>query len=181
VTTSGHPLRLVFDTTCLSHFARADRLDVLADVLAGAESFVPQVVREEVREGSNDYPELAQVLDAEWLRVVTLDTLDRLRRFTIWAGRVGAGTRNLGEAGVLAVAEEFGAVALIDDRDATLVGRSHDLTVHGTIWLLASACRDGKLSDVAASNLVDLLAATAMRLPCTGADFPRFARAHGLL
>ncbi|MFD0743645.1 hypothetical protein ACFQ1L_18880 [Phytohabitans flavus] len=171
----------MFDTTCLSHFARADRLDVLGDLLAGDDSFVPHVVREEIREGIRAHPELAQVLTIEWLRIVPLDNLDRLRAFTIWTGRVGAGRRNLGEASVLAVAEELGAVALIDDRDATRVGRAHGIAVHGTIWLLARACRDGKLTEVGASNLVDALSGTGMRLPCTGADFPRFGRVHGLL
>jgi predicted nucleic acid-binding protein len=181
VTVSAATLRLVFDTTCLSHFARADRLDVLGDLLAGTESLLPHVVREEIRAGSNDFPELARILDVEWLQVVALDNLDRLRRFTIWTGRVGAGTRNLGEASVLAVAEEFGAVALIDERDATQVGRSYGIDVHGTIWLLSGLCRDGKLTKVAAGNLLDDLAATGMRLPCTGADFPRYATANGLL
>jgi predicted nucleic acid-binding protein len=141
----------------------------------------PHVVREEIRDGGTAYPELTRVLDVEWLRVVALDTLDRLRRFTLWTSRVGAGSRDLGEASVLAVAEELGAVALIDERDATRIGRAHGVNVHGTIWLLAGACRDGKLTEVGASNLVDTLAATGMRLPCTGADFPRYARANGLL
>ncbi|HTF07193.1 MAG TPA: hypothetical protein VK659_03385 [Asanoa sp.] len=126
------------------------------------------------------HPELNQVLNVEWLRVVPLDTLDRLRRFTIWTGRIGAGARNLGEASVLALAEELDAVALIDERDATRVGRAHRLAVHGTVWLLARACADGKLTDVGASNLLDALAATGMRLPCTCADFPRYASDSGL-
>jgi predicted nucleic acid-binding protein len=181
VTAADGVSRLVFDTTCLSHFARADRLDVLGDLLAGVESFVPHVVRAEIRDGSVAYPELTQVLSLEWLRVVPLDTLDRLRRFTLWVSRIGAGTRDLGEASALAIAEEFGAVALIDERDATRVGRTHGVDVHGTIWLLARACRDGKLTEVASSNLVENLAVTGMRLPCTGSDFPRYASANGLL
>lgn len=168
MTASTSGLRLVFDTTCLSHFARADRLDVLGDLLAGVESYVPHVVREEIREGSAARPALAQILQVEWLRVVALDNLDRLRRFALWGSRVGAGRRNLGEASVLAVAEELGIVALIDDRDATRVGRSYGVNVHGTVRLLAGLCHDGKLSEAAASNLVDNLVCTGMRLPCTG-------------
>lgn len=181
MTSSVGARRLVFDTTGLSHFTRADRLDVLGDLVAGTESLVTQVVREEIRDGGNDYPELAQILEVEWLRVVALDSLDRLRRFALWTGRIGAGTRDLGEASVLAVAEELGGTAVIDDQRAARVGRAHGVEVHGTIWLLAGACRDGKLTEVAASNLVDNLAATRMRLPCTGADFLRYAKANGLL
>lgn len=171
---------LVFDTTCLSYFARADRLDVLGDLLAGVETSVPHVVREEIRGGIGDHPTLSHVLDVEWLRVVPLDTLDRIRRFAVWTGRVGAGARNLGEASVLAIAEEFNAVAIVDERDATRVGRAYGIAVHGTLWLLGRACGEGKLTEVAASNVVDALATAGMRLPCTGGDFPRFARAHGL-
>jgi predicted nucleic acid-binding protein len=121
------------------------------------------------------------VLEVEWLRVVALDNLDRLKRFALWTRRVGSGARDLGEASVLAAAEELDAIAVIDERDATQVGRSYGVKVHGTIWLLAGSCRDGKLSEVAASNLLDALAVTGMRLPCTGADFPRYAGAAGLL
>jgi predicted nucleic acid-binding protein len=173
--------QLIFDTTCLSHFARSDRLDVLGDLLLTDESFIPQVVREEIREGAASYPLLTQILQLEWLRVVNLDGLDRLQSFVLWSSRVGAGQRNLGEAGVLAIAEEMGAVAVIDDRDATRVGRRYGVEVHGTLWLLAVACRDGKLTETAASNLVDSLVTSGMRLPCRGTDFGAYARSQGLL
>lgn len=171
---------LVFDTTCLSYFARADRLDVLGDLLVGAETHVPHVVREEIRDGIGAHPPLAAILDVERLRVFPLDTIDRLRRFTQRTRRVGAGARDLGEASVLAAAEELSGIALIDDRDATRVGRAYGVNVHGTLWLLGCACRDGKLTEVGAGNLIDALADTGMRLPCAGADFPRFGRAHHL-
>lgn len=171
---------LVFDATCLSHFARSDRLDVLADLLIGTDSFLPHVVREEIRDGTSLYPELDGILNAPWLQVFALDTLERLRRFTLWSHRLGSGQRDLGEASVLAAAEELSAVALIDERSATQVARAHGMHVHGSIWLLATACRDGKLTAFAASNIIDSLTASGMRLPCTGAEFPRYADAHNL-
>ncbi|MBN1172843.1 MAG: hypothetical protein JXA67_11765 [Micromonosporaceae bacterium] len=58
MTSSPVAPHLVFDTTCLSHFARADRLDVLADLLAGGQSLVPDVVREEIRAGSVNWHSL---------------------------------------------------------------------------------------------------------------------------
>ncbi|WP_410007749.1 hypothetical protein [Planotetraspora sp. A-T 1434] len=48
------------------------------------------------------------------------------------------------------------------------------------MWLLAMACRAGKLSEVGAGNIIDALKATGMRLPCSGATFGPFARRHGL-
>ena len=82
--------------------------------------------------------------------------------------RIGAGQRDLGEASVFAVAELCGGTAITDDQSATRVARKFGLAVHGTIWLLARACRAGKLTVAAAGNLVDIARGTGMRLPCTG-------------
>jgi predicted nucleic acid-binding protein len=84
-------------------------------------------------------------------------------------------------ASVFAAAEQLGATAITDDRKAAKVGRFYRLDVHGTIWLLAGACREGKLVPAAAGSLIDALRATGHRLPCTGAGFPGYARQHGLL
>ena len=107
--------------------------------------------------------------------------VDEIRLFAIWPGRLGSGERDLGEASVFAAAELRSATAITDDPGPVRVARTHGLDAHGTIWLLAGACRDGKLSEAAAGNLVDALRATGLRLPCTGAEFPRYARQHGLL
>jgi hypothetical protein len=74
---------------------------------------------------------------------------------------------------VFALAELRSATAITDDQEAVRVARFHGLDVHGTIWLLAGACRDGKLSQPAAVNLIDALRATGLRLPCTGARISR--------
>jgi len=49
---------LVFDATCLSHFARAERLDVLRDLLVDKECWTTRVVLEEVRHGVTAHPSL---------------------------------------------------------------------------------------------------------------------------
>lgn len=94
-----------------------------------------------------------------------------------WARQ--AATR--GEASVFAAAEQQGATAITDDRRAAQVGRFHGLDVHGSIWLLAGACRDGKLTLGGTGALIDALRATGHRLPCTGAGFAGYARQYGLL
>jgi len=171
----------VIDAMCLSHFVRAERLDVLRDLLVDKECWTTQVVLEELRQGTAAHPALRDVVVADWLKVARLDTLDEIRLFTIWAGRLGSGERDLGEASVFAAAELRSATAITDDPGPVRVARTHGLDAHGTIWLLAGACRDGKLSEAAAGNLVDALRATGLRLPCTGAEFPSYARQHGLL
>jgi hypothetical protein len=137
---------LVFDATCLSHFARADRLDVLRGLLS-AEFHTPAI----------------SIRFAEWVR------------------RIGAEDRDFGEASVFAIAEQWDGVAITDDRRAVAVARATGLEVHGTIWLLARACRDGKISEPGAGGLIDALRGTGHRLPCTGTEFSTFARRYKLL
>jgi predicted nucleic acid-binding protein len=171
----------VLDAMCLSHFARAERLDVLRDLLVDKECWTTQVVLEEVRRGVAAYPGLNDVLSADWLKIAQLDTLDEIGLFVRWARRIGSDERDLGEASVFAAAELRSATAITDDPEPVRAARTYGLDAHGTIWLLAGACRDGKLSEHAAGNLVDALRATGMRLPCTGAEFPGYVRQRGLL
>jgi len=171
----------VLDAMCLSHFGRAERLDVLRGLLVDKECWTTQVVLEELNQGADAHPVLRDVLAGDWLKVAQLDTLDEIRLFAKWAGRLGSGERDLGEASVFAAAELRAATAITDDQGAVRVARTYGLDVHGTIWLLAGTCRDGKLSEPAARNLVDALRATGLRLPCTGGEFPTYARQHGLL
>jgi len=107
----------VFDAMGLSHFARAERLDVLRDLLVDKECWTTQVVLEEVRKGVTTYPALRAVLAADWIKVARLDTLDEIRLFALWARRLGSGERDLGEASVFAAAELRSATAITDDQD----------------------------------------------------------------
>ena len=166
---------------CLSHFARADRLDVLHDLLVERQCWTTTVVRSELAAGAKHHPKLEHALALDWIRVASLEALDELSCFVKWANRLGSMDKDLGEASVLASAEMRDGTAITDDRDATKVARRYGAEVHGTVWLLASACRDGKLTPVAAGNLIDVLRAEDARLPCTGNEFPAFAARHGLL
>lgn len=171
---------VVLDTTCLSHFARAERLDVLRDLLIGRDCWTTGVVLDELNRGVIAYPMLAEVAGQDWLDVARLDSPDEIMLFATWVRRIGSGERGLGEASVFTVAELHGAIAISDDRNAVRVARAYGVSVHGTIWVLAAACQSGKLSEHAAGNLVEALRSTGHRLPCTGAEFPEYVRRHGL-
>ena len=99
----------VLDATCLSHFARAERLDVLRDLLVDKECWTTRVVLEELDKGVAEYPALQGVRAGDWLKVAELDTLDEVQLFASWVGRTGSGERDLGEASVFATAELHGA------------------------------------------------------------------------
>ncbi|WP_061294975.1 hypothetical protein [Herbidospora cretacea] len=175
------PTPLVFDAPCLNHFALADRFDVLRDLMVGTECMTTEIVRAEIRDGLPDRPLLRSVLDADWLGVVTISSRKAFEDFVEWTRRIGSTQRDRGEASVFAAAERAGAISIIDDADAKKVGIAHGLRTHGTVWLLAMACREGKLTEVSAGNIIDALIATGMRLPCSGSSFGEFARRHGLL
>jgi predicted nucleic acid-binding protein len=172
---------LVLDATCLSHFARADRLDVLRDLLVGRRCWTTEIVLAELSRGLVDYPMLRHVSEQEWLLIAGLDSIAEIRLYDTWRRRVGSTERDQGEASVFAAAEQRAATAITDDRRAAQVGRFHGLDVHGTVWLLAGACRQGKLPLGGTGALIDALRATGHRLPCTGAGFASYARQHGLL
>jgi predicted nucleic acid-binding protein len=166
---------------CLNHFARVDRLDVLRDLLIGDECWTTYVVLGELRRGVPTHPDLQAAIELEWVRSARLESVAELECFAKWADRIGAGERNLGEASVFAVAELCHGTAITDDQPATRVARRCGLEVHGTVWLLARACRNGKLTVTAAGNLIDMLRATDMRLPFTGPEFESWVRQRGLL
>ncbi|MGV9765687.1 hypothetical protein [Micromonospora tulbaghiae] len=172
---------LVFDTTVLHHFALADRLDVLANVVADSSCATTPIVLDELRSGTERHPMLNSALGLDWMRVIGLDDVAEIRCFAAWVRRTGAGARHMGEASVFAAAEIHGGTAVTDDRDATRVARAYGLSVHGTIWLLATACSAGRMTEVGAGAIIDALRRTGHRLPCTGTEFPAFARRHGLL
>ncbi|MEU8416671.1 hypothetical protein AB0C24_28090 [Amycolatopsis japonica] len=87
------PRPLVLDAMCLNHFARADRLDVLRDLLVSDECRTTYVVIEELRAGSVTHPALQAALELEWIKVRRLDTIRELECFVKWAGRIGASER----------------------------------------------------------------------------------------
>ena len=71
----------VLDAMCLIHFGRAERLDVLRDLLVGKECWTTQVVLEELSQGVAAHPELTNVDTGDWLNVAQLDTLDEISAF----------------------------------------------------------------------------------------------------
>jgi hypothetical protein len=165
----------------LSAFAEAEYLDVLGSYLSEENCYATDVVRDEIRVGSLTRPELAAVERAEWLNRGELNTDAELLVFARWATLIGSGTHDLGEASVFAYAETHGSISVIDDQPATKVARAHGLDVHGSLWLIGGFCRSGKLTEYAASRMIDGLRDVGARLPCTGNEFPTWARRHELL
>jgi predicted nucleic acid-binding protein len=137
---------LVFDTGPLSHFAEAGWLKIL-EVLAGdREVLVPEVVFDEIKTATHAYPFLGQVRDAGWIKVDRSDDVEFLVVYARYTSRLASGTKNLGECGVLALAEVRGHTAVVDDRVAREVGEEQGVQITGTLALMCDGIRQGLLT-----------------------------------
>lgn len=170
---------LVFDTGPLSHFAEAGWLKIL-EVLAGdREVLVPEVVSEEIKTATHAYPFLGQVLDSAWIKVDRSNDVEFLVVHARYASRMASGTKNLGECGVLALAEVRGHTAVVDDRVAREAGHEHGVQVTGTLPLMCDAIRQGLLTVPLVSKIADDLLATDYRLPVQPGFFESWAQEQG--
>jgi predicted nucleic acid-binding protein len=173
---------LIFDNTPLSHFARARALHVLEAITVGFRRIVPGQVVHEIVNGVTLHPALAAAINLPWVEIVELADIEDVIAFARYKAELGGGTeRNNGEAAVLAWASRHGGTVVIDERAGTRAARRDHIEVHGTLWLVANALRDGKLIEAAAVRIIDQLADTDMALPTDGAGFLAWAREAGLL
>lgn len=171
---------LVFDTSPLSHFARAGRLDTLRQITSGYRCTVTKAVLDEIAAGARDYPELGSA-DLGWLQIVPVDSLAAMRLLFDYARVLGSGSRDIGEATTLAFAELNSAIAVIDEVAAKKVGTERGVAVHGTLWLVAEAFKATLLDESQTVALVNQLQAAEAWFPCDGAEFFTWARENGQL
>ena len=161
---------LVFDSTALSHFARAGRLTDLETITAGDERVVPVEVLAELSRGIAKYPDLGAIGGKDWLKTVELDDLPELVAFARYKGELGGGPeRNNGEAAVLAWVTANDGVAIIDEKAATYIGDENGIAVHGSIWLTIRAFKAKVIDRATAEGIVSDLMGTGMRLPVSDA------------
>ncbi len=173
---------VALDTSVLSWFARAGRLDVLERLLVGMKAVTTSEVLDEIRNGIPDFPPLAPVLELPWLMEVRLSGLRAMGVFAEYCRRLGSGTNgNVGEATVLAWAEINDAVALLDEKAGRQAARARQIRYKGSLWLLGHGINTGLLSMAQASQLVDELRGAGAYLPCDGTTFREWAQEHGLL
>lgn len=160
---TDEPRVYVLDTGPLSHFSQS-------------------VVHAELRNGAARNVHLRAVLEADWIQVVPLDTSERLAAFAYYEQRlVGPNGRNVGECGVLALAETTPhAVAVVDDRVAANAARGRKVVIRRTLGLLCDAIRQGLLTVPLVSALADDLLRDSYRLPFGPGGFARWAEEQGL-
>lgn len=159
---------LVFDTTALSHFARAGRIDELQITVAADEPVLLAEVAAELARGIPGYPSLGNAAAGGWLNQAELQELPELAAFARYKGELGGGPeRNNGEAAVLAWVTVNGGIAIIDEVVARSIGNRERLQVHGSLWLLIRSFKARVLDRATLEAIVDDLIGTGMRLPVT--------------
>lgn len=172
---------LVFDTGPLSTFAEAGWLKILQAIAGDRGVLMPEVVQAEINSSIVTYPFLHQVLQADWIKVDRTESDELFKAFAWYHTRLTSGGKNLGECGVLALAEVHGATAIIDDRVARTAGKERGVRLSGTLALLCEGIRQGMLTVPLVSKIADDLLATKYRLPFGPGDFEAWARVNGLV
>jgi predicted nucleic acid-binding protein len=175
-------INLVFDTTALSHFARAGRTDELQIAVADDKPVLLAEVAAELARGIPSYPSIGSAAGG-WLKQEELQELPELAAFARYKGQHGGGPeRNNGEAAVLAWISVNGGVAIIDEVAARAIGNRERLQVHGSMWLLIRSFKARALDRATVEAIVDDLIGTGMRLPVsTGAALFAWAYEAGIL
>jgi predicted nucleic acid-binding protein len=172
---------LVFDTGPLSHFAKQSWLGALKAVVGERRALIPDVVVQELKQGTVHDRRLEAVLEAEWIDHHTLRSDDEIAAFARFAALLVKGSRNRGEAGVLALASVVGGVAVVDDGAARKAADDHGVPKLPTLALLCEAIRSGLLTIGLVSALADDLIASEYRLPFGPGEFEMWAEAKNLL
>jgi predicted nucleic acid-binding protein len=173
-------MKLVFDSSVLSCFARADLLDLLEQLTRKHERLVPRAVLGEIKNGVAKYPQLEAIEECTWLKVVAVDSLEELVAFAEYARRLDAGLRNIGESSVLAWAEVHGGVALIDDQDAVQCAKERSVRVSRTLAIVATGLATKLLDEARAADVVQaLIERGGARFPCDGSGFVTWVRTSG--
>lgn len=175
---------LGLDSSVLSAFARASRLDVLDRLTAGRRRVVTEAILGELDRGRAEHAALADVRALPWLEVVRTGSPAELAVFDEYIRILGSVDRNIGEASLLAWAEATsGAAVVMDDDDAvTAARRRKKVVVLRTLTLVCNGLHRRLLTIDAARALVDdLVTAGGARLPCDGSTFVQWAERNGLL
>jgi len=94
---------------------------------------------------------------------------------------LASGKKNLGECGVLALAEVRGHLAVLDDRVARTVGEENGVRIVGTLSLLCEGVRAGLLTVPLVSTIADDLLSTDYRLPIAIGGFEAWAVQQDLI
>ena len=139
---------LIADTTVISNFAHANRLDLLRDI--GNTCTTVEVMNE--LQAAKRREVLHIDFSDHFIEILRMDK-DELDTFTRLSSKFGRG-----EASCLAIALHRKASILTDDLDARRFAQQGSISVSGTIGILVKAIDRGQLSREHGNHLLHLIA-----------------------
>ena len=162
----------VFDTTVLSNFAAAGRLDLLEKRYRGV-AFTTIEVSDELRKGLKaGYAYLEPVLQRietsdpdAWIDILVPQAAEERRLRAEFDDYLGAG-----EASCLALAISRGLTLVTDDLAARRLARERHVFVTGTLGILIALVRSGALSLAEANALLASMIQRRYRSPVNRLD-----------
>jgi len=175
-------MTLVFDTSVLSCFARAERLHLLDRLTNGrGRRVATRAVIDEIGNGIPLHPNLAEVARTSWLEQVSADGLDELKYFAKFSRRlVDQKNQNVGEASALAWTKVHMGVFLSDDQTAIDLAKEERIKCERTLRLIVNGVQQGRLYKNEVATLVDELISGGARFPCKGgSEFLSWANLQG--
>lgn len=172
---------LVFDTGPLFHLAKAGRLKVLQTLTGNRKAIMSDVVHRELSKHPLSNRIIQPLLDTQSIVCHPLETGVEMEAYSRYLGKLRKGSRNKGEASVLALAETLPGIAAIDDTAGRRTARINGIEYRPTLRLLCDAVNEGRLELSLASTVVDDLLASEYWLPLKAGEFERWAIGNGFL
>lgn len=172
----------VVDTGPLSHFARAGWFGILQLIAPDGVIWIPDTVEREILQARSSNAWLEPIVEFDWVRVLPIQTDAELAAFSRYARLlVGDDGRNIGECGVLALAEVHGMVSVVDDQAGHKAAVRCGVDNRRTLGLLCDAVEAGHVTLATVSIVADALCDSEYRLPFQRGGFERWAIANGRL
>jgi predicted nucleic acid-binding protein len=119
---------IVLDNSVISAFCEIGRFGLLGEVLSNldVETVVPHTVEEEIIfEDAINALSKGEITEGRWIKVIVVEDYERYLE-----------KLHGGEAGVIALAKDRNAVALIDDLDARKIAEGEGVRVSGTLGII---------------------------------------------
>lgn len=153
---AGEP-EWILETTVLSAFALAGRLDLLRSRYGGRATWTI-AVHDELLRGVREQPRLGDAASIDWLgEPRAVFDVRQVESFRLRLGGRPSDERHLGEATCIVLAQQLGAGILLDDRDAKRMAEVSGIGTGTTISILMAAVGDSQLSAQEARDLVEEL------------------------
>lgn len=164
-------LQWVIDTSGFTHIARAGHLEILELLAPTGVLVVPDSVSFEVDAGRHGYQGIPDIKDLAWVELAVLLGPEQDTQLHAKANLATAGTSDLGECAVIAVAKHRGMLAVLDDAKGRAEAAGHGVEVRMTLWVVLQAHLHLPGYDREKTvNVVNELLATGMHLGITSGE-----------